>query len=328
MAKCTKCGADLIEGAAFCGNCGATVETQQPEDNQNQPQDLSKIAMEKGKDLADKGKEYADKGIELAGKGLDAVENNKYVQELNDKLEGKTGIKNTGLYAAIAGIAVVAVVVIVLLVSLFGGGYKKAATATIDLYNKRNTSDEKLYKAMYGKTYGEFKLETSMLEMKLWDEDFDEDDYKDDAVDQMEELYDNIEDEYGKNWKIKYKISSTKKLSNSALKDYKEEWEDTLDAMEEKVDELEDYEEYAEDNGYDEDVCEEYYNCYKKWYKKLKGKKVTAGYKVKLKDVEIKGKDDDDELGDNGKVTIEVVKIGGEWVVMKSDFSVYSLELD
>ena len=338
MAKCTKCGADLVDGAVFCGNCGTAVENnnaeqqvennnaeQQAENNNaeqqaenNQAQDFSKVAAEKGKEIAEKGKDLADKGKDLAGKGLDAVENNKYVQELNGKLEQKTGIKNTGLIAAIAGCAVVAIVAVLAIVLVFGGGYKKRGLAPIKFLNSRGTSYEKYLKKSMGKTFAKFTLERELAYAKLGEDGKDKKEYLSDIKDQYEELYDGLNDKYGKNWKIKYKVDSVKKVKSSDLRDAKDLWEKRMENLEDEVDKYEDYEDIADKNDWDEKDTKAYYNCIKKWYKKLNKLKIKAGYKIKLKNVQIKGKDDDDELGDKGKVEIYVYKLGNEWVCMGS----------
>ena len=114
------------------------------------------------------------------------------------------------------------VVAIVLLIVSFSGGYKDSV--------------KNLEAVMNGKAN---KIE-SLAPKAYWDyledeEDVDLKDLKEDFEDNYEDLKDELEDKYGKNAKIKMKVTDHKKLKSKKLSAIAESIEETYDIDENKV---------------------------------------------------------------------------------------------
>lgn len=146
------------------------------------------------------------------------------------------------LLSIVIGAIALVIVLIIVLCCAFGGGYKKAINNYLDvtIYGKYDKI-EKLAPASYWKYY---------------EDEYDMD--VDDVIDNYEDVYENVieylEDDYGKDIKVDYKITDEDELSEKKLK-------------------------RISDNLKDE------YNIPKK--------SVTKGYKIDL-EITIKGDDDED----------------------------------
>lgn len=141
------------------------------------------------------------------------------VENSNTTNTANTKSGNGKNIAIVGGIVAAIIVIAIIIFSIFGNGYKKP----IDNYFK---GMEKGNAETYLKAFPEF------MDM---DKNIDED--------YMEEMLDNLEDEYGEKIKVSYKITKKEKI---------------------KKDDLENVAKYI-DEKYDEDV------------------KVSAGYEVKVK---------------------------------------------
>lgn len=156
----------------------------------------------------------------------------KEVKQEANNTSTKSASNNTKLFAIIGG-AVAALLVVILLIVALGGGYKKPIDNFIKGMEKGNA------KTM-------MKAFPAVMKEDL------EDYITDERLDDMKE---SLEDEYGKNIKITYKILDKEKIDKDDLKEVQEDLEDQYpDAKKSKV-------------------------------------KVTAGYKLSVK-MTIKGKDD------------------------------------
>lgn len=126
-------------------------------------------------------------------------------------------------YFVPGAIALVAIIlVIVLISSLAGSGYKRAAKNYINGTLKGKYS---AYEKMYPKEVWDY-MEENVSE-DILDEDYFEDNYED--------MIDYLEEEYGKDIKISYKITDKDKLDEDDLKDLRDSLKDTYDMAKKDV---------------------------------------------------------------------------------------------
>ncbi len=177
-------------------------------------------------------------------------------------------------------IAAVAVVAVVLLVVIFGGNSPKSVVKnTLDATYKGKVNK---LKKVYSK-----KMVENFIEEYEYDEYDDYDEFVDELIDEAEEDYENLQERWGDNFKVSYKIKKVKDVKKSELEDIQDLYDEidieVKDAKEVKVDiELKKYDEDAW-----EDFCDEH-NM------------------------------EDDEPEDEWDIEYIVVKIGGSWYL--SDF--------
>lgn len=161
---------------------------------------------------------------------------------------------NTKLYAIIGGIAGAVVLLIIILAMVFGSSYKKPIDNYVKAYQKTNVN-------AYLKTMPKFASK-----------EYDSDD-KDDLKETLENKLEDLEDAYGKNVKISYKIIHKEKIDKDDLEDFQDKLRDAYDDA------------------------------------KKSQTKVSSGYKLSVL-VTIKGKDDSNTYTDD---SVYVYKIGGTW---------------
>jgi predicted tellurium resistance membrane protein TerC len=134
-----------------------------------------------------------------------------------------------------------------------------------------------------------------------------------DTLEYYEESIDYNKDEYGSNYKIKYKIVDKEKLDKDELREVRdsiredgerqlEDWQDMDD---------EDYEEAAEELGITKSQAKKYYKERESVAKTLKKAKVTEGYVLTVS-VTITGSELDEPEED--EYEISVYKVNGRWV--------------
>lgn len=222
--------------------------------------------------------------------------------QISNNVENTKANNNMIKFIAIGGVALVALIIgIVALSSILGGGYKKAIKGSISLINKKTEGDL---------AYQEFNQLKEMREYnQLSMEIFDQDD------DQWEDYIEQLEDEFGDDYKIKYEISKAEKLKDDDLDDVVDAIEDSYDAYVDLEDTIMDSIEYLCD---EEDISSKNQKKLEKQHEKLikayEDVKVTAAYEVTLK-CEIKGDEDDNDFKIKDLI---VAKINGEWVLVGS----------
>ena len=115
--------------------------------------------------------------------------------------------------AKMVAIVAAAVVVVLLIVAIISGaGYKGVAKKNLNAYIKNKP--EKFINTLSG---------------MYFDEDFDEEEMaelEENLSESIKNKYENYEDKYGKNVKIKYEIIGSYDLSESTLEDYEDRLED------------------------------------------------------------------------------------------------------
>ena len=117
------------------------------------------------------------------------------------------------------------ILIMLSLASCAGAGYE----APIKNYFKaiQNENPEKMYNAIFDPFYAEYKLD----EM---DED-DTDELLDECKDAVKAAYDELEEEYGKNIKITYKVENVRKFTKSDVTYLGEYLEENYDYEAKKV---------------------------------------------------------------------------------------------
>lgn len=208
---------------------------------------------------------------------------------------------------AVAGVAalVLIVLIVVLFTSLFGGGYKKAIKAQIKLVNKQ--VEDGLEYGKYGATSEEYAIEKLLCD---YSEDYLEDQYEK----SYEDAVDYLKDEFGRNYKIKFKVAEAEKMEKDdvadiqeyfedAYEDYEDDWEDEWD------DSLEEY--YEDEYDLSSKELKKVKAAYEKYAKSMSKVKVSSVYEVEL-ECTIKGSEDDDEFD----MDVMVAKVNGDWVFL------------
>ena len=141
-------------------------------------------------------------------------------------------------------------------------------------------------------------------------EEFDLDEERDD----YKEMVEDLEEEYGKNYKFYIEVEDKEKLDKDDLKDYKDELKDTGKAMKSQYEDLDsdDIEDMADYMGLSKSNAKKLVKLMESAAKKMRSAKVTAGYELSVKYM-VKGSelDEPEELYED---EIVVLKINGKWV--------------
>lgn len=205
---CTNCGEALSDDAAFCVKCGTRVgeqsaqSAQEPSEQSAGEQPVQSDPASDSSSCNTCGSAQCEQKAPAETNGL-AGKINAFVAKLKNKDKKAIGIT--------AGIVVVLILIVVLVICLSGGGPEKALDNYISvLYNGKVNKLEKLAPAEYWE-YLEDESDVSLS----------------DAEEQMEELNKTLirglEDEYGNNIKISYKILEKDDVSSKdldSMKDY------------------------------------------------------------------------------------------------------------
>lgn len=243
---CTNCGEALSDDAAFCVKCGTRVGEQSVQSAQEPSDSASASSSCDTCESAQCEQKAPAETNGFAGKV------NAFVAKLKNKDKKAIGIT--------AGIVVVLILIVVLVICLGGGGPEKALDNYISvLYNGKVNKLEKLAPA----EYWEYLEDESDVSMK-------------DVEEQMEELNKTLirglEDEYGDNIKVSYKILEKDDASSSDLDEMKDYIKSNYDIPKKSVTdavELEveltvrgdDDEETTESTFYAVKVDEDWYIC-------------------------------------------------------------------
>ena len=192
---CTNCGEALSDDAAFCVKCGTRVGEQSVQSAQ-EPSDSASASSS------------CDTCESAQCEQKAPAETNGFAGKVNAVAKLKN--KDKKAIGITAGIVVVLILIVVLVICLGGGGPEKALDNYISvLYNGKVNKLEKLAPA----EYWEYLEDESDVSMK-------------DVEEQMEELNKTLirglEDEYGDNIKVSYKILEKDDASSSDLDEMKD----------------------------------------------------------------------------------------------------------
>lgn len=146
------------------------------------------------------------------------------------------------------------------------------------------------------------------------------DDYKDNIDDAKEEFKEDLadmKDEYGSNFKYKYKIEDKEKLDKDDRKDLQEYVRDIAKELAEEIDDFiddadsDDWEDLADEMGISKSQAKDLAKTCLKIAKKLKSVKISAGYELDVK-VTLSGKELDEP--EEHDTTVTVIKVNGRWM--------------
>lgn len=226
------------------------------------------------------------------------------------------------LLIGVAG-AVLALVLIIVLINALGGGWKAPIKDVINEMNSDEVDMENEIVNMYG---GLGKKELKKI-YKIVSSSKNFKDYEDESEDSFKDRAEDLEDEYGKNWKYSFEIDDKDDLDKDDLKDVKDEFKatgkDLIDFADRILDlDNDDLKDLADDMGLKKDELKDLAEAIKDLGKAIKSADVKKGYEVEL-EVKIEGKDDDDSTDEE----ITVVKADGNWVIptLIQEYTLYNV---
>lgn len=196
---CKNCGECLTDDAAFCGKCGTRVEEQKEQSASQHAEPSSCEAC---------NAEQCDQQPAAQGNGF-AGKVNAFIGKLKNKDKKAIGITG-GILAAL-------ILIVVLVICLSGGGPEKALDNYLDVF-------------FYGKVG---KIE-KLAPKEYWDyveeaNDMDLEDVEDTAKELYKERIRSLEDEYGDDIKISYKVTETDDVKKSLLDTMKDNMKERYD---------------------------------------------------------------------------------------------------
>lgn len=219
--------------------------------------------------------------------------------------------KDNNSLIGIIVVAVVALLVIFLGVKLFGSNYKTPLKKAVKAVNRQTTDITDYMGALPKFVKSAYKDGISLVG------DLDKDAKKEAEAqikDTLNDFYESLEDEYGKNVKLSFKVKEKEKLDKDELKDIQSSYSGIVDMFETLGMDLTDkdtYTELLEDSDLSKSDIKKVANFGKSLAKDLKNVKISDGYLLTV-DITIKGKDDKDTLED---VELYVVKMNGKWCI-------------
>lgn len=217
------------------------------------------------------------------------------------------------LWIAISGAAVLLIALIVLLSSVVGNTYKSPVNMMEKVANNKKASKVLNYSTKMLNGFCEDEIK-DILDILKKSDDFE------DTMEALEEYYadsiENMEDAYGSNYKIKYKITDKEKLDKDELKEIRNDLKDTASEMRDMVEETEDYdsddwEDLAEESGLSKSQVKKLVKAVEALYKEMKSVKVTKGYELTVT-VVITGSELDEP--EEKEITVRVFKVNGRWI--------------
>ena len=263
-----------------------------------------------GSQIPDNAAACPNCGEKMEAKAENVTAQSEVVGNVQGEINNDDNKKNNVIVKIAA--AVVAVVVVILLISsLFGSSYKDPVKKLVKLCNKKEESsieynyiNQPKFLADYTKTYEEILAKS---------------DYDDDYKNTYEYVFDDWEDTYGEDFKVKLvKIKDVEKMDKDDIKDYQDsmrEYVEDKDDREDLVDDMKDSLEYYEDN-YDlsKKDSKKILSAYKKMLKKMAKVKISKGYEMDI-EIKIKGEDGKAEFKEKH---VEIIKVDGDWIFVNS----------
>lgn len=229
--------------------------------------------------------------------------------EQNDSAPVSKGKADPKKLLVMAGAAIVAVIVIIVLLCSLGNTYKTPIKAAEDLLNTKSLTKiiDKAPSVLNG--FGESEAKKILKTIKKCDQ---YEDVIEEAEEGFDELIEVLEDEVGKNYKIKLKIDDKEKLESSDLKAFRNNLRD-ISEMAEALEDLDsdDYEDMADELGLSKKQVKNMIKQVEAFAKDCKSAKVSKGYELDLI-VTVTGRELDEP--EEMDITVRVFKVDGRWV--------------
>ena len=233
--------------------------------------------------------------------------------EMTQEPEKKKKNLKPWLIAGIGALVVVAAVVLALVLFVFNT-YKTPVKLIEEFANAKKASA--MYDAFADLNNGFCKDEMAEI-MKI----IKKTEVYDNIIDSFEYQIEENKEEYGSNYKLKYKIEDKEKIDKDDLKEIRDNMRDTGEEMLDELNDLDDYdyEDLADEMDISESQAKKLIKAEKEIAKILKKVKITEGYKLTVT-IKTTGSELDDPIED--EMEINVYKINGRWV---SDMSLMAL---
>lgn len=252
-------------------------------------------APEEAKSFVDTAKDTANKVVD---KVTEVVKNPKDILAKIKAVPAK-------IWAMIGG-GIAAIVVAIVLISILTNTYKTPIKLMQAVQN--NKSAATYYTKQINQTNGlctkELKDIVSVIKKT--------DDYED-MMDEIKESIEESKEEYGNNFKYKYKIVDKEKIDKDDLKETQKTLRSQGKSMYSEYNDLDsdDYEDLADELEITKSQAKKFATAAKGIGKTLKGAKVTAGYELTV-EITLTGSEVEEET--SYERTVYVYKVNGRWV--------------
>lgn len=317
---CKNCGQEVQEGNAFCQNCGSPVTVEGAEEK-----NAEKVSLTKSQNSEENSQQNS-----VQNDSIHESDNQNYSQPYHNSTQNYSGEAYDQSYAeasaavqqenpkkklnsSVIGLAVIVILAVLFLKScFFGSSYKTPLDDMLKIVNKKQTNIDKIadavVPAMLSDTYEE--VIDLLKSNKEYKKDFKKlyDKTLPDAIeDAYDEFYDNMENIYGKNIKISYKIEDKEKLDKDERKAIASAYSSFAQLSSGITDCIEALENCTE---FKEKELKKLVKQVEALEKKLDKFKVSSGYVL---DVEFTIKGKKDETSQN--MDIVVIKADGDWMI-------------
>lgn len=317
---CKNCGQEVQEGNAFCQNCGSPVTVEGAEEK-----NAEKVSLTKSQNSEENSQQNS-----VQNDSIHESDNQNYSQPYHNSTQNYSGEAYDQSYAeasaavqqenpkkklnsSVIGLAVIVILAVLFLKScFFGSSYKTPLDDMLKIVNKKQTNIDKIadavVPAMLSDTYEE--MIDLLKSNKEYKKDFKKlyDKTLPDAIeDAYDEFYDNMENIYGKNIKISYKIEDKEKLDKDERKAIASAYSSFAQLSSGITDCIEALENCTE---FKEKELKKLVKQVEALEKKLDKFKVSSGYVL---DVEFTIKGKKDETSQN--MDIVVIKADGDWMI-------------
>lgn len=317
---CKNCGQEVQEGNAFCQNCGSRVTEEGAEEK-----NAEKVSLTKSQNSEENSQQNS-----VQNDSIYESDNQNYSQPYHNSTQNYSGEAYDQSYAeasaavqqenpkkklnsSVIGLAVIVILAVLFLKScFFGSSYKTPLDDMLKIVNKKQTNIDKIadavVPAMLSDTYEE--VIDLLKSNKEYKKDFKKlyDKTLPDAIeDAYDEFYDNMENIYGKNIKISYKIEDKEKLDKDERKAIASAYSSFAQLSSGITDCIEALENCTE---FKEKELKKLVKQVEALEKKLDKFKVSSGYVL---DVEFTIKGKKDETSQN--MDIVVIKADGDWMI-------------
>lgn len=335
---CKNCGQEVPEGNFFCQNCGYPIAAEESEEKKGMEVNLKKSQndstqnnFEQESNVQNDNEQDYTQPYNNNGQGYD---NQAHAQSYSNNQAYDQSYANTQTYnqsyteasasvqqdntkkklnLSVIGLAVIVILAVLFLKScFFGSSYKTPLDDMLKIVNKKQTNIDKIadvvVPAMLSDTYEEvIDLLKSNKEYKKDFKKLYDKTLPDTIEDAYDEFYDNMENIYGKNIKLSYKIEDKEKLDKderNAIASAYSSFAQLSSGITDCIEALENCTELKEKE------LKKLVKQIEALEKKLDKFKVSSGYVL---DVEFTIKGKEDETSQN--MDIVVIKADGDWMI-------------